>query len=218
MVDLRQPWADDPIVDALEELRVVDRLLADVEVVARTSELDVGALAAASRLAFPTPWPSNADVEARQDEHDALMAEAMRHLQGAIERTGGHLWNGGVQANGTAWALNSSVGLRGAARDYFEALVAHDPARLSSVTPLAPLERAGRRWTTLTWIGAFLGLVVALVATVVVFEVPPLALALIPPVAALQWIQRRRARRARATALALTPPAERDPGVRTESR
>lgn len=197
VVTFREPWTHDPLIAALEELRTVDRLLAGVEVVARSSTPNFGPFAALTRLEFSTPLPTCAAVEATQDEHDARIAEALRHLQRAVELTGGHLWSAGVAADGTAWALNSSVGLRRAARDYFEALVADDRERLGEVAPLTALEPVRPPWyVSVGSVVLMMTLVaVAAVAWMLALGVPPLGFALIPLVAALLWIRDRSRRR-----------------------
>lgn len=211
LVGFRQPWALDRVVEALEELRVVDRLLTDVHATARTYTPAYGALAAGSRLSLPTPLPGYGDLADAQDRDDVIMAEAMQHLLRAVELTGGLLWNGGISEQGTPWLLHTSVGLRHAAREYFERLLAHDRVRLARVPPLTPLEPGREGWKPSTAFAVVL--LVPFVATAVTLlishGVPPLAFALAGLL--LIWSRvRRRQRRELAAGAASVALARRD--------
>ena len=193
----RAQASHDPFALALEELRAVDRLLEGQSFAARTSAPDshglVGRLASLSTSAF-TPLAGVADLEAEQDHNDLCITTALGHLHRAIEITGGAYWNGAMSDAGVPWLLHTAVGLRLAAREYFERLTASDPSRFSDFPPLAPLEIQVRS----AWPARGLALVamLALAGAMLLAGLPPLALALLPLVVTLLWLRTRSSARA----------------------
>jgi hypothetical protein len=188
-VPFRAQPSPDPVVQALEELRAVDWLLDGPSFAARTSVPDSTGVLGRLAVLSPgfSPLPSAGDREDEQDRDDLRITEALGHLERAIALTGGALWNGGISRSGAPWLLHTSVGMRHAARDYFERLVANDPGRFREVPPLAPLEVR----VTSDWPARVVAFVAMLMfgGYMLLNGLPPLSLALLPLVAALLWLR-----------------------------